>query len=479
GWEALLRRAWGLVSAHTPTDAATCAAVWSGVTPLRPLPGDHLSAASGHAPGAIGMAWSDDPVHIAESIVHESHHLVLGALTGILPLHGNDPSPRYRVPWRSDPRPLGAALQGVYAHLAVARWWREYAAAVPTAARRRCLDTHRQYREWVLRTLDVLEGCVSLTPAGERFLGGMAEEAARLDGPSGRSRPTGSFAPAGTVPSSTADAPTVHGGFGVPTAIGPGDVLLVHASLRALGSPSPRRVADVLLDLLGTEGTLVVPSFTPDNTDPEDWERTCGVAVPRSWWPGLRNDLPPFDPMRTPGHRTGAFAEYIRTLPGSVRSNHPHTSFTAVGREAGRIANVHDLNCHFGERSPLGTLYALDAKVLLLGTDFASNTAFHLAEYRYAQPPPSSRYRCVIPTPEKGRTWVDYRDVRLDDRDFPSIGMSFEATGAVRNLGIAGGRGKVFRLRDAVRFAEEWMRTRRAHGKGNRRVPGAEGAPTG
>ena len=77
----------------------------------------------------------------------------------------------------------------------------------------------------------------------------------------------------------------------------------------------------------------------------------------------------------------GKFSEFVMNLKHSVRSSHPLYSFSAVGGKAQEIIKEHPLDDGLGYNSPLGRLYDQNAKILLLGTDFESNTALHLAEY--------------------------------------------------------------------------------------------------
>jgi aminoglycoside 3-N-acetyltransferase len=139
-----------------------------------------------------------------------------------------------------------------------------------------------------------------------------------------------------------------------------------------------------------------------------------------------------------------------------VRSDHPQTSFAAVGARAAELMRDHRLESHHGDQSPLGRLEAADARVLLLGVDFAVTTAFHLAEYRLPDTP-TRTYTCLVATPP-GRRWVTYEDILLDASDFGRLGAEFERTGgAVRTGAVGSAWCRLFGMRDAVAFATTWL----------------------
>jgi aminoglycoside 3-N-acetyltransferase len=178
----------------------------------------------------------------------------------------------------------------------------------------------------------------------------------------------------------------------------------------------------------GTQGTLVVPTHTPENSDPAAWGNP---PVPESWWPVIREQTPAFDPRRTPPSRwMGIIAETVRAWPGALRSDHPQVSFAALGPRAGEIVGEHPLDEGLGDRSPLGAVYGLGGKVLLLGCGHDSNTSLHLAEWRQAAPPRAAKGASVR-QPDGTARWATWVDMTEDEHDFEEVGAAFEAASEV------------------------------------------------
>ncbi|GHH83637.1 AAC(3) family N-acetyltransferase [Streptomyces capitiformicae] len=230
-----------------------------------------------------------------------------------------------------------------------------------------------------------------------------------------------------------------------------GGVLMVHASLGGTGL-APGAVRDVLLDALGPRGTLVVPAFTPENSDTSPAYHRLTEGMSEREKAEFRASMPPFEPDASPCPTMGALAECVRTTPGAVRSLHPQTSFAGLGPRAAELLADHDPYCHLGERSPLASLYAADAQILLLRVGFEVCTAFHLAEYRMSAPPVRT-YRCVV----KARgNWIEYEDLDLCDQDFGEIGARLPR-GLVTEREVAGKATVLLQMRDAVDAARELM----------------------
>lgn len=116
----------------------------------------------------------------------------------------------------------------------------------------------------------------------------------------------------------------------------PGDVAVVHSSLRAFGFVvgGAQAVYEALREAVGPDGTLVMPAFTPQLCHPATWRAPDLVRTDPA---AAAAGMPVFDPLRTPVSRTmGVLPELLRALPGSLRSPHPHVSFVAEGPRARR-----------------------------------------------------------------------------------------------------------------------------------------------
>ena len=155
-----------------------------------------------------------------------------------------------------------------------------------------------------------------------------------------------------------------------------GDLLFIHSSFRSLGDVEggAGTVVAALEDVVGPEGLVLMPSFNLVEKE----RRT-------SAW----------DPETTPS-TVGWLTEYLRRMPGTVRSDHYSHSVAARGKGAqafvaghrgrrGPISpwDVEPWGCTYGVDSPMHRGYSADGKVLMLGVGYASSTYVHFVEVLY------------------------------------------------------------------------------------------------
>jgi aminoglycoside 3-N-acetyltransferase len=237
-----------------------------------------------------------------------------------------------------------------------------------------------------------------------------------------------------------------------------GMCLMVHCSMSKIGwiPGGAQLLVEAMIDFLGPEGTLMVPTHSTHLTDPATWQ---APPIPNEWHDETRNSFPAFDPDKTATRGMGQFAEAVRTWPGAIRSNHPHTSFCAIGRLASDITAGHQLSSPMGPGSPLQKLCDNEGTTLLLGVGFGNNTCFHLAEESLDNPP---RLIDGAPILVDGKSvWTIFDAVDYNEDDFAACGTAFEQTGETTIGTIGAAPSTLFSTRSAVEFARVWLRQNR------------------
>lgn len=230
-----------------------------------------------------------------------------------------------------------------------------------------------------------------------------------------------------------------------------GSTVMVHSSLGKIGWTvgGPVSVVRALLDVLGSEGTLVMPAESPNLLDPSDWN---DPRVKAEWHEAIRATLPVFDPLTTPT-TMGAIAEAFRTYPRTQRSNHPIVSVCANGPLAGEITHEHSLEFCEGRGTPFEKLYNLDAQTLLLGVGFNRCTSLHYAESLVPQRRTTTHSYPMNVNGE--RVWVENIDMANDDGvHFPIVGDQFAECAPIRSGTVGEANSMLFSTRDLVDFAK-------------------------
>lgn len=212
----------------------------------------------------------------------------------------------------------------------------------------------------------------------------------------------------------------------------PGDVLLVHASYRAVRpvEGGPQAVIDALLRCVRPSGTVVMPSWSGDDDKPFD------AATPAA------ADL-------------GVIADTFWRQPGAVRSNHPF-AFAALGAVAGRITSDSLPIPPHRRESPVGRVWERDGQVLLLGVGHDANTTIHLAEVIADVPYRVPKYCTHV---RDGRlVRIDYGENDHCCQRFALADDWLRERGLQREGQVGSGHARLMRSRDLVDVVVERLR---------------------
>ena len=209
------------------------------------------------------------------------------------------------------------------------------------------------------------------------------------------------------------DLHAVLDALGVPA----GAILIVHSAFRELSRQGWRaeEFIDGLIDYLGPDGTLLMPTMT---------------------WRTVTPESPVFDERCTPSH-TGILSEVFRRRKATYRSLHPTHSVAGFGPLAEHLLSTHHIgNSPAAMNSPYGKMRAFASRSLILGRGLEVCTLMHhpeeiVAPEIYLQPQDKiERYTLV----DRNGSRYDFgllRHVRRH-RDFPKFGSALEGQGILK-----------------------------------------------
>jgi aminoglycoside 3-N-acetyltransferase len=239
----------------------------------------------------------------------------------------------------------------------------------------------------------------------------------------------------------------------------PGDVVMVHASVRAVGeiAGGPDEIHLALKDALTAEGTLLMYASCPRYFD----EVGRGNLSPEEEAEVLEK-LPPFDAETTRAARdNGTLVEFLRSYPGSRVNGHV-ARFVVWGKETDYLLSRQPWDYAFGRDSALERFVALDGKILLVGCDHDTVTFLHYAEH-VADIPDKRVARFKVPVLENGtRVWRDMEEfdtsgegvhVNWPDRFFATIVDSYLAASANSGGTVGDAQCYLFSARGLLEFA--------------------------
>ena len=205
--------------------------------------------------------------------------------------------------------------------------------------------------------------------------------------------------------------------------------MLVHSALSTLGhvDGGADTLIDALLETVGPEGTVVMPTFG-----------TSGV----------------FDRDRSPTG-LGTVPETFRKRVGVLRSLHPTASVAAYGAKAEEIVrdHIHAETTH-GQGTPYKQIADLGGYVMLIGVDQDRSTMLHTIEALAGAAYLSERDVAYLDEDGHRRT-VHLKHLPGPHRDFIGLDRRFREAGVMR-IGKLGGA--IVRLLNAKAMIEEGLR---------------------
>ncbi|MDE6195515.1 MAG: AAC(3) family N-acetyltransferase [Erysipelotrichaceae bacterium] len=233
-----------------------------------------------------------------------------------------------------------------------------------------------------------------------------------------------------------------------------GMLVLVDAAIHNFGyiSGGAQAIIEALMEIVGYEGTIIMPSFTMEHMDPSCKSK---YRIEREHWEYIRQNPMAFHrKLSAPTSQDALVHQFMRN-EAIARSCHPLYSFVAWGKYAKLLCDKHPLHFGLSKDSPLGKIVDLNGYVLLLGCDYKECTMFHLARYHGEQLPIKIVSAAI--QQNKQVVWKDMLDLELINDDFAVIGEAMEERKVVKTSYLGTGRCRFFSAREAVRIASAYF----------------------
>jgi len=221
-----------------------------------------------------------------------------------------------------------------------------------------------------------------------------------------------------------------------------GDTLLVHSSYKSLGEVDggPQTVIDALLAILGSDGTLIMPSFNFDFNKGKPWD------------------------VRSTPSQMGILTEFVRKDPRAKRVFHPFYSFAIIGKHAEMLGSLRYKSAYERD-SVFGKLRDLDGKIMVIGLSYNNSmTFFHHIEqmegvdYRFLK-----QFTGQV-TDENGNTYIDTFEMLVRDIDkgvktmVDPMGNLMEKSGVIKSKKIGEADVKLMKANEVYAFTAREMR---------------------
>lgn len=196
-----------------------------------------------------------------------------------------------------------------------------------------------------------------------------------------------------------------------------GDKVLLHSSYLSLGglAGGPEKAVDAFLDVLGEEGTLLVPIFGS----------------------------------------LGVLTEVVRKRPNAVIDPCPVGTLAAIGKDAEALLKDHwKADTAHGKDTPFTRLADMDGYICLMGVDQDRNTTLHAVE-ALLELPYLKATKAVFTLPDGEKIEKSWKYYPGPHRDFIGIDRYFRESGKMKIFRIGNSCLRLIKAKDLFEIALE------------------------